>query len=250
MNYNTAFTDDLQTAIQNSDYNKIVKLLDAGVNPNTILKAGDTLLTWAVKHKAQKLIEVLLKRGADVNMPSLSGYTPLNLAFPRLTDETILLIINQGVNWRYLDAKKYTYFENAMIHNRINVLRHMLRYEELVQSVINKDVLSMEFIYYWCDGMEDIIERLISCGYRLRTDYQLLHAAVFENKYNAVKWLLDYGFSPTDKKDSDETPLEAALSRQHGLRILEGTEEDLKESERIIELLEERILQETKKLKK
>jgi ankyrin repeat protein len=244
VNCSKAFSDNLESAIERKEYDMVISLINKGLNPNTILRNGDTLLMRAIKDDAAEVIEVLIKNNVDMNLISLSGNHPLNTALFISADDIVFLIINQNIDWSYVDKKGFTFFENALLHRRINVLRYMLGYDEAVNSVIHKKGLSVKFMDYWCDGMGDIVDYFISRGFVLEINYQLISSAIFKNKYDAVKWLFDHGVSPYDTNDPDETALDLAMDRRHGLHVLEGTEEDVRESERIIQLIKERMGQE------
>jgi ankyrin repeat protein len=232
--------DELQTAIKDKDVAAIIKLLEDGLNPDTILenKDGDTLLTWAIRNKISELVTVLIDKKADVNLASVPGSTPLKVALYIAPDDIVFLLIEQGIDWSYIDKDNFTHFERAIYYRRINVLWYMMKIDEAVESVIHKEGLSVEFLFYWSDGIGEIIDELIIVhGFILETNRRLMYWAIYENKYDAVKWLIDHGIDYTT--EPDESALAEALHRRHGLNVLEGTGEDLYESGRIIELLKE-----------
>lgn len=62
------------------DYVYFDKMLDEGLDINTIYPSGDTLLTFFIERKDEKNVELLLLFGADPNARNEEGYTPLTLA--------------------------------------------------------------------------------------------------------------------------------------------------------------------------
>jgi len=250
---------ELQTAIKNEKYDKALELIDKGLSPNTFFENGDTPLIWAIENRSVfsmekfsrdqeielgKFIEALIKKGADVNLLSLDGYAPLNMALSRHFDEIAILIIDQGVDWNFTDKNKFNYFESALFYKRINVLRYILKFDEAIKSTINRDALSIYFIYYWFDGVEEIIDVLMSHGFKLDTSKPLLQTALFDNNYGAVKWLLEHGITENDATDplfASSTILDIAFSGRRGIRRTENTEESyekgLKNSDKIINLV-------------
>lgn len=75
---NYKFTvSDLITTIRQDDCPKAQKILDTGLDPNQYDSFGYTPLTVAAMDKRLECVVSLLKKGADVNIPSAAGWTPL-----------------------------------------------------------------------------------------------------------------------------------------------------------------------------
>jgi ankyrin repeat protein len=64
-------------------------LLDHGANINACDETGASALTWALHLKWNKTAQLLLERGADIQLHTVSGYTPLMAARGELTEELI-----------------------------------------------------------------------------------------------------------------------------------------------------------------
>lgn len=77
-------------------YSGIVKdILKQGVNVNTKTPKIGTALIAAITFKRADTIQVLINRGADINMPGANGELPLTLA-SHIGDEKIIKILNQA----------------------------------------------------------------------------------------------------------------------------------------------------------
>lgn len=57
--------------------------LDAGVNPNMVNRNDSTVLHSAAYGGAREIVELMITRGADVNVKTKEGITPINLAASR-----------------------------------------------------------------------------------------------------------------------------------------------------------------------
>ena len=68
---------DLITAVRQDDCKQVKAILDAGTSPNQFDSFGYTPLTVAAIDKRGECVVHLLKAGADVNIPSAAGWTPL-----------------------------------------------------------------------------------------------------------------------------------------------------------------------------
>jgi ankyrin repeat protein len=71
-----------------SDYPAIEVLLKGGANPNATFSDGARLLTWAVSNQDGKLVDLLLKHGAEVNFVG-NNETPLSLAQRNVQNATV-----------------------------------------------------------------------------------------------------------------------------------------------------------------
>lgn len=67
-------------AILGDENDRLRKLLAEGVNPDTFLSTGETLLIEAVRNSSGRIVDTLLSAGADPNLASTSGWTPLKVA--------------------------------------------------------------------------------------------------------------------------------------------------------------------------
>jgi ankyrin repeat protein len=92
-------------AVAERDAQKLTTLIKEGANPNERNENGDTLLYYAVKHKAPvEILRILIESGADVNAPSSeSGMTPL--VYMTMTADRTQRIILQKLS-RYSGEEK------------------------------------------------------------------------------------------------------------------------------------------------
>ena len=91
-------------AIQNNLNDKLQELLDEGANVELKNKFGTTPLGFAMYHNDDKLVETLLKHGANSNVIDGNGlYTPLSEACVTNKISTIKLLLKYGadVNYQY-----------------------------------------------------------------------------------------------------------------------------------------------------
>jgi ankyrin repeat protein len=161
-------------------------LLDAGVDPNVpeeVEYAGNTPLIVAIwklslKPSTQKMIEVLIKAGADVNKPNLSGDTPLILAAEQEGYGPIVqLLIDAGA-----DLNKTDNMGNAPLMAATSA------------------------------GRQDIAQRLLKAGANVNEEGKYggaLHQAVENNHEKLVKLLLEAG-ADVNKVGNGQTPLHIA----------------------------------------
>lgn len=76
----------LRIAAINGSYNEVVANLYHGADPNDQDVVGCTALHWAVDGSFFKIVELLLKKGARVDINNAINVTPLILARQRGND--------------------------------------------------------------------------------------------------------------------------------------------------------------------
>jgi|GEM_PF-3127597 len=89
----------LYSAITGGDYKqkKLAPLYrKLGADINHIHQDGDTLMTYAIKHKDKHLFETLVAMGADLMQPNRRGQVPIDLAYDMNSKMAMLLKDNGG----------------------------------------------------------------------------------------------------------------------------------------------------------
>ena len=95
---------ELMNAAARGDIRKVVQLLDHGLNVNVAFPrdesefSGMTALMVASMHSYPELVEVLIKRGADVNLKRYVGDTALMLAARSGNVKTVTALLRAGAN--------------------------------------------------------------------------------------------------------------------------------------------------------
>ena len=91
-----ALPAELAKAIRDGDLKAVRAQLDAGVDVNARDADGDTSLLLAAVYAGPECVELLLKKGADVNVANKLGVTPLHRAATNY--EKAKLLIDAGAN--------------------------------------------------------------------------------------------------------------------------------------------------------
>ncbi|MES2345474.1 MAG: ankyrin repeat domain-containing protein [Chlamydiota bacterium] len=89
----------LHTAVLQKNIDKVIELLDAGCDLNEYDSDGSTALHLAIRKNSAELFQLLLEKGAHLELKNVYGYTPLHQAV--LFDDDgrfINALINAGAN--------------------------------------------------------------------------------------------------------------------------------------------------------
>ena len=96
-------------AIQNNLHNKLEELLSEGADIELKNKFGTTPLSFSIYQNDNKLVEILLKNGANPNVIDGNGlYTPLSEACVRNKVSTTKLLLKYGADVNYQYKKSET----------------------------------------------------------------------------------------------------------------------------------------------
>ncbi len=125
---------ELHYAAQKGDVQKIQKILDQGVKPDSIRDGSEvvdyaitiTPLYSAAEHGHKKVVELLLKRGANVNSHCGVSRTPLYMAVLRGHTEVARLLLENGANVNARAADDFTPLGRALdkgFHELVKMLR-------------------------------------------------------------------------------------------------------------------------------
>jgi len=82
-------------------------------NSNIRNQNGDTILTYSVLLQKPAIIASVLAKGADPNLSSGLGYTPIDIAIEMLDIKALELLIDNKADSKYIDAFGRTYLMHA-----------------------------------------------------------------------------------------------------------------------------------------
>ncbi len=151
----------LDRALNMHQYDHLKTFMELGVDPNSKFSEYQTVLTKAISLNDEKLIEILLTPGLDVNVPNSMGNTPLMLAIKRYCPESCELLLKAGATvtaecfktarylghpqiiqllWQYAPEFKGNYHDYMTLEMR-------KIYNESINSELNKVYNSEKLIF-------------------------------------------------------------------------------------------------------
>lgn len=88
--------DDMIVAIRNDDSEKVISLLQRGMDVNTADREGTTLTMYASRAGDKQLLEYLLKHRANILIKNKHGDSALHLAALHGHPECVQMLVNAG----------------------------------------------------------------------------------------------------------------------------------------------------------
>lgn len=110
------------------DYNKIQSLIDAGVNLNTILDDGSTLLSHAAGSGDLDLVKFLLKSGANINSKTRNGDTPLIRAIKMDQNNIANYLIENNADINMRNNIGSTALHSAVLRGVTEIIQLLLKH--------------------------------------------------------------------------------------------------------------------------
>ena len=108
------------TLCRNAGFDKILKALDNGANPNAENSHKLTALMEAARFNHLRAVKVLLNVGAYINAKNREGNTPLHYAAMQNSPDVIEELINNGADIEALNKKKKKPIDYAKLNKKLN----------------------------------------------------------------------------------------------------------------------------------
>ncbi len=226
---NTVYADTVTEAIQavaKNDYATIKNMLDNGLDPNLkdegSARAG--LLNTACNRGRIKIVQLLLSRGADVNLAGNQGRTPMMRAAGHAETLDILrILIKKNADIQAVDDHGISVFDNAVL------------------GVVSRQTSMESFMFLVDQGLD--VNKSTQKGET--AGYTALMTATRSNHIELAKYLIYKGANINAKAAKGDTPLSiateekyeemSALLKKHGATaaIKEKPEQEKPEQEKL-----------------
>lgn len=116
--------EDMETAMRQRDAQAVIKLLDRGMDVNTVNREGDTLLIQAVRNDMPDLLDALLQRRARLNFRNRNGETALSIAAFTGNMAYVQRIVESGAEVNFFGWPPITY---AAFNNHPAIVEYLVK---------------------------------------------------------------------------------------------------------------------------
>lgn len=225
---------ELATSINNIESIKI--LLKAGVDPNAKKDGVYTPLCTSIRDNRKDIFELLLRSGADPNVPASEypcfkcvthhreHFLPAlvaagaNLNSPKGILETAVTskngpslkwLLDQGIDPNEKTPKGYTPLTSAIRDNHVGFV------DTLLARGANPNIRGQDWPVCMAVNNPDILSRILAVLPEPRAFKGVIERAVVANQLESVKLLLAAGVSVEDKNGGVFSPLTSAIREHH-----------------------------------
>ncbi|MCD6034992.1 MAG: ankyrin-like [Rickettsiales bacterium] len=188
--------------------------IDAGVNPNTTIAKGSTVLHIAAEHGRKDVVETLLLKGADIHKRTDNGTTPLELASEKgRTDVVKMFLEKEGITQEQKSKalllacnEEHTVVAQMLIESGADV-NYANEYGTTALYLASK--------FGDDDTMEVLLEKGAKVDQAIENGNTPLYIAASEGEKKAVKILLKHGASVNQANSQGASPLLIACQEGH-----------------------------------
>lgn len=178
-------------------------LLDKGANPNL---PGPKHMLWPAVHKPQ-ILQILLENGADLK----KAPGCLELAVSTINTESVQILIAHGVD---VNAKKdgiFTPLCTAIRDNR----EHLV--DILLEAGADPNEMASEYPAWKCVTHQrtHLLPKVLAAGADAENPPGIVECAVASKNKSALHYLLDHGVNPNTRNAAGCTALTTAIRNQN-----------------------------------
>lgn len=190
-------------------YSKIFK--------SSLTKQNSSLIHFACWGGKLETVKFLISEGFDINLKTTNNKTALHFATQSGDIETVKYLIESGLNVNDVTLNNESNLHFAVQSGNIELIDFYLE-KGLKFENYDKET----FIYFAIlSNNIKVFEYLTDKGINLSFEKNYLHDAVYFNKPNTIKYLIDNNYSLLKKDENGKTPLLIAFQTLDLMQIQE-----------------------------
>lgn len=125
---NTLSLPDMATLLSTLPESQTADTIDTGLQCLEVEAPQDSPLHMAARRGSQKIVQMLLQHGADINARDAQSMTPLTLAILQNHEAVASILLAHGADVLALDHQQRSALHLAVLHRRERLLRIIVRH--------------------------------------------------------------------------------------------------------------------------
>lgn len=213
------YSQQLLKAVACSNYNLAKKYLELGADPDIMSNEGFTPLMLCAMRGDTETIRLLINSGADIKKLGTNdscNALSLSITYKHAPATELLIKAGSDVNWRYKqNGASLLIF--AAAYGMFDIVKNLISSGALV-NVVDSSGESALFKAVKTDDSAFIaylLEKGADANHLNKNGQTALHIAAAEGKENVVKAMIHAGVQLDPLSTSDRTPLNYALGHKH-----------------------------------
>ena len=211
--------------LEQAPYSSSVEMVELLIDKGAAVNNG-MWRAWegTIEEGRKDILELLLRKGMDINSVDEDGLAPLGLALMMKNDEMVEFLLAKGAvfNLSYKDMRGLTALHYAVVAGNQETARQYLARGGNVNAT--DDVYGFTALHYAARfGEKKIAEALIANSADIKAKdkwgYQPLHWAAYHDRPDIVELLIAKGADVNARTSLDQTPLQLAVPRRNTAAI-------------------------------
>lgn len=157
---------------------------------NLHITSTTTLLLSAVKSRNVGLLNKLIEKGVDLNIPNKQGFTPLMLACRHGFDDIVQILLANGAKTALTDKKGNTVLHHACIEGYTNIAQQIISSNPELINLLNTEKVSP--LVYAISLHEDIELTQLLLANKAEANLASLYLACVKGRLGAFEVLLEH----------------------------------------------------------
>lgn len=165
--------EDLEEAMIRKDAGSVVKLIERGIDVNTVDRAGNSLLIQAVRQDIPDLFEQLMQRRARLNTRNKNGETALSIAAYIGNMKYVQRLVEAGAEVNFFGWPPLAY---AAFNGHAEIAEYLLKRGAEIDAKTENGTTAIFFAARYGHG--DVVKLLLAEGADVSTTNELGDTAV------------------------------------------------------------------------
>ncbi len=188
-------------AFSTSKYKEVKRVLESGVDVNSVDEDGNTVLHYAAYNDETEIAELLLSKGANVNAVNREKETPLHMASDEGDKEIVKLLLGAGANVNAVEIDGKTPLHMAVENGHFEIVKLLLGAGANVNAVSKNGTVPLHVAVE--DGSMELVKVFLAAGANVnaltKNGHTSLHVAAENDDKEIVNLLLAAGADKTIK---------------------------------------------------
>ncbi|HHF7368131.1 TPA: ankyrin repeat domain-containing protein [Legionella bozemanae] len=157
---------------------------------NLHITSTTSLLFSAVKSRNVELLNKIIEKGVDLNIPNKQGFTPLMLACRHGFDDIVQILLANGAKTALTDKKGNTVLHHACIEGYTNIAQQIISSNPELINLLNTEKVSP--LVYAISLHEDIELTQLLLANKAEANLASLYLACVKGRLGAFEVLLEH----------------------------------------------------------
>nr|XP_022300113.1 uncharacterized protein LOC111108482 isoform X2 [Crassostrea virginica] len=216
-----AISNDTEQVLEESSFSRQYETVNILLRSSALVNMcnnGYSPLYFACKRETEKIVQLLLKNGAEVNLCNTKGFSPLHIACGNGNECIVKQLLNNGAQVNLCDKREMSPLHFACLYGHDSIVALLLNNGAMVNLLCKDKGISP--LHIACkNGHDSIVRQLLNNGADVnlceKNGMRPLHFASFIGHTSIVHLLLNHNAGVNLLTERGLSPLHLACANGH-----------------------------------